>query len=84
MDFLDNFMIPVILGICLCVGFVVKQWVDDIDNKYIPTLVSILGIVLSTWMNTWQLTPEVILSGLASGLASTGMYELFRQYIEKD
>lgn len=84
MDFLSDFMVPVVVGICLCVGFIVKKWVNDIDNKYIPTIVSILGIILATWMNTWQLTPEVILSGLASGLASTGMYELLRQYIEKD
>lgn len=84
MEFLTEYMLPVVLGICLCVGFVVKKWIKDVDNQYIPTIVSVLGIVLATWINSWQFTPEVILSGLISGLASTGMYELFRQYIEKD
>ena len=84
MDFLSEYMLPVVSGICLCAGFVIKKWIQDLDNKYIPTIVSVLGIFLATWMNAWHLTPEVILSGLVSGLASTGMYELFRQYIEKD
>lgn len=84
MDFLSEYMLPVVLGICLCVGFVVKKWVRDVDNKYIPTIVSVLGIILSSWVHAWQVTPEIVLGGLTSGLASTGMYELFRQFIEKD
>ena len=83
MDFLNDFMMPVVLGICLCVGFVVKKWIKDVDNKFIPTIVAVLGIVLSMWINSWHITPEVVLSGLISGLASTGMYELFAQFIEK-
>lgn len=83
MEFLNDFMMPVVLGICLCVGFVVKKWIKDVDNKFIPTIVAVLGIVLSMWINSWNITPEVVLSGLISGLASTGMYELFTQFIEK-
>ena len=83
MEFLNDFMMPVVLGICLCVGFVVKKWIKDVDNKFIPTIVAVLGIVLSMWINSWHITPEVVLSGLISGLASTGMYELFAQFIEK-
>lgn len=83
MDFLNEFMLPIVLGICLCVGYVVKKWIKDVDNKYIPTIVGLLGVILSSWISGWVITPEVILSGLISGLASTGMYELFRQYIEK-
>lgn len=84
MEFLNSFIVPVIVGICLIVGFIIKQWVNDVDNKWIPTIVSVVGVVMAVWLNTWQITPEIILSGLVSGLASTGMYELFRQYIEKD
>lgn len=83
MEFLNEFMLPIVLGICLCVGYVVKKWIKDVDNKYIPTIVGLLGVILSSWISGWVITPEVILSGLISGLASTGMYELFRQYIEK-
>lgn len=83
MEFLNEYMMPVILGICLCVGFIVKLWVEDIDNKYIPTIVTVLGVILSAWISNWIITPEVILTGLISGLASTGMHQLFKQFINK-
>lgn len=82
MEFLNEYMLPVVLGICLCVGYIIKQWVKDIDNKYIPTIVAALGIVLSAWISGWSVTPEVILGGLISGLGSTGMHQLFKQFIE--
>ena len=83
MEFLNEFMMPVVLGICLCVGYVVKKWIDDVDNKYIPTIVAVLGILLSTWISGWNVTPEVILSGLISGLGSTGLHQMFKNFIEK-
>lgn len=39
LGFLTEFMVPVIVGICLCIGYVVKKWIKDVDNKYIPTIV---------------------------------------------
>lgn len=82
MEFLNDFMLPVVLGICLCVGYIVKKWISDIENKYIPTIVAIVGVVLSIWISKWTVTPEVILSGLISGLGSTGMHQLFKEFIE--
>ena len=32
LGFLTEFMVPVIVGICLCVGYVVKKWIKDVDN----------------------------------------------------
>lgn len=82
MEFLNDYMLPVVLGICLCVGYIVKKWISDVDNKYIPTIVAIIGVVLSIWISGWQVTPEVILSGMISGLGSTGMHQLFKQFVE--
>ena len=84
MEFLNEFMMPVVLGICLVIGWVIKKWIADIDNKYIPTIVTILGAVLAVWFNSWTVTPEIILSGLITGAASTGMHQLFTQFIEKN
>ena len=87
MEFLSEFMMPVVLGICLAVGYVVKKWVKDVDNKFIPTIVAVLGVFLSIWISGWQITPEVVLSGLVSGLGSTGLHQAFVQFIggkEKD
>lgn len=83
MEFLNEYMLPVVLGICLCVGYVIKKWIKDVDNKFIPTIVTVLGIVVASWISGWSITPQVILSGMVSGLASTGMHQLFKQYIEK-
>lgn len=84
MDFLNEYMLPVVLGICLCVGYIVKKWIKDVDNKYIPTIVAIIGIILSIWISNWNITPQIILSGLVSGLSSTGMHQLFKQFIGTD
>lgn len=83
MEFLNEFMLPVVLGICLCVGYVIKQWVKDVDNKYIPTICAILGVFLAAWINGWVITPQIVLSGAVSGLSSTGFHQLFKQYLEK-
>lgn len=83
MDFLSDYMIPVILGICLCIGYLLKNMVGtEKINKYIPTIVACIGVILSAWINKWNITPEVILSGFVSGLGSTGLHQLFKQFIE--
>lgn len=84
MEFFNEFITPLIVGICLCAGYAVKHWIKDVSNKIIPTVVAVLGVFLAVWINGWEITPQALLSGLISGLASTGLYELFRQYIEKN
>ena len=80
---LTEYMVPVIVGLCLCVGYIVKHWVKDVDNKIIPTLCAALGVLVAVWMNWGNITPGVILSGLASGLASTGLHQAITQYLNK-
>lgn len=79
-EFLNEFFVPVVAGVCLCAGFVIKLWTPA-DNRYIPTVCAVLGVVLAAWMNDWGITPQVILTGMFSGLASTGLYEAFRNLI---
>ena len=83
LGFLTGFRVPVIVGICLCVGYVIKKQIKDVDNKWIPTVCAVLGVILAIWMNGWSVSPSIILSGLFSGLASTGLHQLFKQYLEK-
>ncbi len=79
MEFLQNYVILVVVGTCLCVGFILKHLIpsEKID-KYIPLIVGLLGVLLSIWNAEWTLSPEILLSGLFSGLASTGFYEMFK------
>lgn len=82
MEFLNEYMLPVVLGICLSIGYITKKWIKDVDNKYIPTIVAVIGVFLSIWINKWTVTPDVILKGLISGLSSTGLHQAFKQFIE--
>jgi hypothetical protein len=79
-EFLTEFMVPVIIGICLIAGYIIKHWIKDADNKIIPTVVAVLGVLLAFWMEG-AITPDILLKGLASGLASTGLHQLFKQWI---
>lgn len=84
MDFLNEYSIPVIVGICLCIGFILKNVITtDKINKFIPLIVAVIGVVVNAWLNAWTITPEILLSGMFSGLASTGMHQMFKQFIEK-
>lgn len=79
-----SFVNVVILGICLCVGYAIKHWIpSDKVNKYIPTIMAVLGVILAIW-SYGAFTPDILLIGLISGLASTGLYEAFRNLIEKE
>ena len=83
-SFLSNYLVPVIIGICLCVGYILKNVVTtDAVNKYIPLVMGVLGVVLAVWVSG-AFTADIILEGLASGLASTGMYELFKNFLKKE
>ena len=83
LTFLANFAVPIIVGVCLCVGYVIKNVITtDTINKYIPLIMAVLGVVLNIWINM-SFTPEMLLGGMFSGLASTGLYEAFKQLIKK-
>lgn len=75
----------IVVGICLCVGYVIKSSLDFIPNKYIPLIMIILGTVVNVIMNiSTGITADVILSGMLSGLASTGLHQVFSQLINKE
>ena len=73
-----------IVGICLCVGYIIKNSLNFIPNKYIPLILGTLGLILSICTNLGNISLEVILTGLFSGLASTGCYEAFKNLIKGD
>ena len=81
LDFLSNYIVPVIMGICLVVGYIVKHWIKDVDNKIIPTVCAVVGLIIAVWINYPIVDAEVVLMGLASGLASTGLHQVFKQFI---
>lgn len=84
MEFLNDYVVLVILGICYCVGFILKHAVkNETLDRFIPLIMGALGIFLNVWASDWAITPAIILGGLASGLAATGTNQIFKQ-LSKD
>lgn len=85
LSFLVESVNVVVLGICLCMGYAIKNiWNNNDFNKFIPLIMLVLGTILNVLANLNGITLEVILCGMFSGLASTGLYEMFRNLINKE
>lgn len=76
---LTQYFDVIVVGICLCIGYVIKTSLDFVPNKYIPLIMLIIGTILSIISSGVSLIS--VLSGMISGLASTGLYEAFRNLI---
>ena len=83
LDFLTNMQIPVVFGICLIVGFILKKFIKDLDNKFIPLILAVLGAVLACVAQD-GITLETILAGMFSGMSSTGFHQIFKQLISEN
>ena len=81
LTFLNEYFIPVIVGICLCIGYVIKTSIPKVDNSLIPMILSILGLLINIWINS-SINPSIVLGGLFSGLASTGLHQMFKNLIK--
>lgn len=83
MEILNQYIIVIIMSICLCFGYVIKNSLDIIPNKFIPVIMAVLGIILNIWLNNGLFTPEILLGGMASGLASTGAFEIMKNITDE-
>lgn len=82
---LTQYFSIVVVGICLCVGYVIKNSLDFIPNKYIPAIMLVLGLITNILINiNIGINAEVVLVGMFSGLASTGLHQMFSQLINKE
>ena len=82
-NFLNNYAVPTIIGICLCTGYVIKNSLPSIKNKYIPLIMVTIGIILNIWINR-SITPDILLAGMISGLSSTGLHQTLKNIIGGD
>ena len=69
-----QYMVPLIILFCMCIGYVIKTSLDFIENKYIPLIMVSIGIGLNIWINK-QVTAEIVVAGALSGLASIGTHQ---------
>lgn len=82
MDFtsLTEYFILVVVVACLVVGYVIKKSFDFIPNKYIPTILAVLGAVLNAIVS--KPSVESVVYGALMGLASTGLHQAFTRFVE--
>lgn len=77
---IENYLIPIIVLGCMCVGFVMKKWLPT-DDKWIPTVLAIVGAISGAILFGFDY--DGIVKGMLSGLASIGLHQVFYQ-IEKN
>ncbi len=82
MDFnqLTQYFVLVVLVACLVVGYILKTSFDRVPNKYIPTILAVVGAVLNVAVS--GLTVESVVYGALMGLASTGLHQAFTRFVE--
>ena len=84
--FLNASIVPVIVGICAIVGYLIKKMVpNDRIHDFIPTIVCALGLLLAMANaigGSMPITLDVVFAGMASGLASTGLWEMLTHWID--
>lgn len=81
LTFITQFYVPLVILACLIIGYILKKWIRDVDNKWIPTVCCIAGAILSC-LSEQGISIDIIVAGAVSGLASTGLHQAFTQLID--
>lgn len=84
MDFnaLTEYFSMLVLVACLVVGYILKTSFTFVPNKYIPTILAVVGAVVNALVDGVAVEPVVY--GALTGLASTGLHQAFKGFIEKN
>ena len=80
-EFLTDYIVLVAFGVCICAGWILKQW-SAIPNNIIVPVLAVLGVVINMWSNAWVISPDILLGGMISGIAASGAYEYIKRFIE--
>lgn len=75
-----NYFVLVVLVACLVVGYILKTSFESFPNKYIPTVLALIGMTLNLAVS--GLSIESAVYGAVMGLASTGLHQAFTRFIE--
>ena len=82
LELFSEISMPLVTAACLLVGVILKKWIRDSGDRWIPTILLVLGAVLGCVV-CGNINLECIVGGAFSGLASTGMHQAFKQLLEK-
>lgn len=79
---LNDYFVIVVVVACLVIGYIIKTSLSFIPNKYIPTIVAVVGAVVNAIVGGPSV--ETIVYGAFMGLSSTGLHQLFVKWINKN
>ena len=74
-----NYLEISIVIACFIIGFIIKRYIPQIDNRYIPLVMTILGVVgncIYAYTSNNPIDFNTIVQGAFSGLSSTGLHQL--------
>lgn len=77
---LSQYFVLVVIGVCYCIGYIIKTSLDFIPNKYIPLILATIGVITNCILAK-GFSIDILLGGMLSGLASTGSHQLFKNLI---
>lgn len=77
LSFLANHHMLIVLLGCLVLGIILKKWVLDEGDKFIPTILALIGALLCMSLNSFSI--ENAIYGAIAGLSSTGLHQAFKQ-----
>lgn len=78
----EHFVLVVVLA-CLIVGYIVKHatFLKWVPNNDIPWILAVFGGILNIFVS--GLSIESVVYGAFMGLASTGLHQIFKEFIER-
>lgn len=78
----EHFVLVVALA-CLIVGYIVKHatFLKWVPNNDIPWILAVFGGILNSFVS--GLSIESVVYGAFMGLASTGLHQVFKEFIER-
>ena len=81
--FLTEYFVAVVLVACLVVGYIIKHatFLKWINNDDIPVILAVVGLGMNLAVS--GLSIESAVYGAVMGLASTGMHQVFKNFVEK-
>lgn len=79
---LQQYLSPVIMGLCLLIGNTIKTSVPRIPNNYIPLVLGLIGAILMVALN--GLSVQNLIIGLVSGLSATGVHQIKKELTSED
>lgn len=69
--------------ICFGIGYIIKHYIPQIPNKFIPLILACFGLLINLAFNQFNFTFEIIVGGIGSGLIATGSFEAVRNLLNK-